>query len=139
MIVVDSNVISELIKLAPAAEVKRWHRFQREIDLYTTAITQAEMLYGAAVLPEGRWKTELTGALRQIFDSVYGGRVLAFDSRAAMHFAELVAGQKSIGRDIKVPDAQIASIVRSHGAVLATRNVRDFQHCGIEVINPFAA
>jgi toxin FitB len=139
MIVADSNVLSELMRVEPAPEVKRWYRFHRADELYTTAVTQAEMLYGAEVLPHGRRKTELMEALHRIFANAYAGRILPFDSNAAIQFADLTANRQRMGLPIKMPDAQIAAIVRSHGAALATRNVSDFEHCGIELINPWTA
>lgn len=105
--------------------------------MYTTAITQAEMLYGLELMLTGRRKRETFEVLNRIFSEVYSGRILAFDSIAAVLFADLAAARKRLGRPIKQPDAQIAAIARSRGASVATRNVGDFEHCGIEVINPW--
>ena len=135
MIVLDTNVVSEMTRQAPADAVKDW--FDRQVDLYTTAITQAEMLYGLERMPKGRRRDELFESLADIFNDLFAGRILSFDSVAAVSFAQVTAGRERIGRPIKQPDAQIAAIARARGASLATRNVRDFEHCGITVINPW--
>jgi toxin FitB len=135
MIVLDTNVLSELMRQRPSPRVQRWYLAQ--VDLYTTAITQAEMLYGLELMPTGRRKLETLDALNRIFREVFAPRILIFDSMAAVLFADLAASRKKMGRPIKHPDAQIAAIARSRGATIATRNVGDFEHCGIEVINPW--
>lgn len=137
MIVLDTNVLSELTRERPSLRVLHWHRTQE--NLFTTAVTQAEMLYGLELMPNGRRRREMLASLDRIFNDVLVGRILPFDSMAAAMYADLAASRKKIGRPIKQPDAQIAAIARSLGAAVATRNVADFEHCGIKVIDPWTA
>jgi len=139
MIVLDTNVVSELVAKVPVLAVRRWHKSVASDDLYTTTVTQAEMLFGVAILPDGRRKELLQDALTRIFAEVYAGRILPFDNAAAVHFADLAATRKRLGRPIERSDAQIAAIARSRGAAIATRNTGDFEHCGINIINPWTA
>jgi predicted nucleic acid-binding protein len=104
--------------------------------LFTTTVTQAEIFYGLA-LPQGRRRDDLVVAAQQMFDVDLTGRVLPFDIDAAMIYAEIAAGRRRIGKPISQIDAQIAAVVRSRGAQLATRNVPDFVDCGIVVVNPW--
>ena len=135
MIILDTNVISEMTRQNPADAVKDW--FDREEDLYMTAITQAEMLYGLERMPKGRRRDVLFESLAEIFNEVFTGRILSFDSEAALSFAHVTIERERMGRPIKQSDAQIAAIAQSRGAAVATRNVADFEHCGIKVINPW--
>lgn len=138
MIVVDTNVVAELMRLEPNAAVRRWSLGQQSDESYTTAITLAEILYGIERLPSGRRKDLLRGTAADVFGT-FGHRVLAFDADAAAHYAVIVEGRDRLGRPIDGFDAQIASICRVGGAALATRNVKDFEHTGIEVIDPWYA
>ena len=137
MIILDTNVISEMTRPDPADAVKDW--FDSQDDLYTTAITQAEMFYGLKRMPKGRRRDELFESLAEIFNELFAGRILSFDSEAAVSFADVVAGRERRGRPIQQFDAQIAAIARSRGAAVVTRNVADFEHCGIQVIDPWTA
>ncbi len=137
MIVVDTNVISELTRQAPAPEVVSWLDSLAADEVATTAITAAELLYGVERLPDGRRKTELTAAVHGLLGDDFQGRVLAFDEQAASRYAEIVARRERLGRAIGVADAQIAAICRAMGATLATRNTDDFQETGIALINPW--
>ncbi|MFZ1110395.1 MAG: type II toxin-antitoxin system VapC family toxin [Rhodomicrobium sp.] len=138
MIVLDTNVLSEEMKLAPAPEVHRWLLRQNADDLFTTAISEAEILAGVAAVPDGRRKRELESAARSIFD-LLSGRIIAFDRAAAPHFAEVLAARRRAGRPIDSLDAQIASIARAHGFAVATRDATGFELTGIEIINPWQA
>ena len=102
-----------------------------------TAVTEAEVLTGIAILPEGRRKRNLADAAKRTFDGLMGGRVLSFDSAAAQAYAEIAAARRAAGRPISQSDGQIAAIARSHSMAIATRNVRDFQDIGIDLINPW--
>jgi predicted nucleic acid-binding protein len=138
MIVLDTNVVSELMRPAPDAGVLAWIRAQDAGDLYTTSVTLAEVRYGIERLPDGRRKT----LLRRTADEVFGGfeeQVLPFDARAALRYATIVFGRDRIGRPIDGFDAQVASICREQQAALATRNVTDFEHTEVEVIDPWSA
>jgi toxin FitB len=138
MIVLDTNVISEMMRPSPARAVADWFARNPRSSLFTTALSQAEILYGLELLPEGRRRDELFAAARPVFDEDLGGRVLPFDSDAAVDFAEIAVSRRRAGRPISQIDAQIAAIVRSRGASLATRNVSDFEDCGIALVNPWA-
>ena len=137
MIVLDTNVLSELITARPDPEVVSWLETQAMDALFTTAISQGEMLYGACILPAGRHRDTLLHEVEAIFSADMAGRVLPYDSDAAGIHATLAAMRRAWGRPISQPDAMIAGIVASRGAVLATRNVRDFEGCGIDVVDPW--
>jgi len=138
MIVLDTNVISELMRREPDPRVMAWIAEQPMAGVFTTTLTQAEIFYGLALLPEGR-RDDLLAAARPMFDVDLAGRVLPFDTDAAATYPEIAAGRKQGGKPISQIDAQIAAIVRSRGARLATRNVRDFADCGITVVDPWGA
>ncbi len=137
MIVVDTNVISELTRQAPAPEVVSWLDSLAADEVATTAITAAELLYGVERLPDGRRKTELAAAVHGLLSDDFQGRVLAFDEPAAGRYAEIVCRRERLGRAIAVADAQIAAVCRAIGATLATRNTDDFEETGIDLINPW--
>lgn len=136
MIVIDTNVVSEIVKLSPAPAVVAWFASQTPQNLYTTAITQAEILYGIELLPKGRRRSTLQAAIATLFDQIFAGRVLPFDEGTAFAFAMIAARHKAAGRTIGELD-WIAAIALSRGASLATRNTRDFLGCGIQLINPW--
>jgi hypothetical protein len=137
MIVLDTNVISELMRRTPDQRVMEWIAQQPMAGLFTTTVTQAEIFFGLALLPEGRRRNELLAAARPMFEVDMAGRVLPFDTEAALEYPEIAAGRQVSGKPISQHDAQIAAIVRSRGARLATRNVRDFTDCGITIIDPW--
>lgn len=137
MIVLDTNVISELMRREPDERVMAWIGEQPIAGVFTTTLTQAEIFYGMALLPEGRRRDALLAAARPMFAVDFAGRVLPFDTDAALAYPEIAAGRRRSGQPISQIDAQIAAIVRSRGARLATRNVSDFADCGITVVNPW--
>jgi predicted nucleic acid-binding protein len=137
MVVLDTNVVSELMKAAPEPAVMVWINAIPGAAVFVSAVTQAEILYGVALVPEGKRRDGLARAARTAFDTYFNGRILPFDSDAAEAFAVLAAGRRQAGRPISQADAQIAAIARSRGAELATRNVPDFEGCGVAVINPW--
>ncbi len=136
MIVVDTNVVGELMRPEPNALVRRWSLALPSDESYTTAITLAEVLYGIERLPAGRRKDLLRTTAADVF-ATFGDRVLPFDAHAAAHYPLIVEGRDRLGRPIDGFDAQIASICRVGSGALATRNVRDFEHTGIEVVDPW--
>ncbi|MDT7575986.1 MAG: toxin FitB [Pseudonocardiales bacterium] len=136
MIVLDTNVVSELMRAAPDRAVRSW--VQRSHDLATTAVTLAEVRYGIARLPAGRRRDVLAEAAEGIF-SAFRDQVLPFDAAAATEYDRVVFGRDVAGRPIDGFDAQIAAICRSRGAGLATRNTRDFHGTGVEVLDPWAS
>jgi toxin FitB len=137
MIVLDTNVVSEPLRPTPSAKVLEWMRSQPNAVLFTTTITEAELLYGIALLPQGKRRHSLESAVRQIFAVHLAGRILPFDSAAAREYADIAAMRLRSGRPISEADARIAAIARSRGAELATRNVADFDGCDVEVVNPW--
>jgi predicted nucleic acid-binding protein len=136
MIILDTNVVSELMRPEPAPAVLAWLRQQTGGSLYTTAVTVAEIRYGIARLPEGRRREALHQAASEIF-AAFPGQVLSFDLAAASTYADVVTGRESIGNPIDGFDAQIAAICRSRAATLATRNTKDFDDTGITLVNPW--
>ena len=139
MIVLDTNVISEAMRADPDPEVLAWLDRQPPSSLYTTTVSEAEIRAGIAILDSGRHKRELLAAADRAFYLLFSGRVLPFDSRAALTYADIAAGRRAAGRPISLADCQIAAITRSRGASVATRDMRGFAHCGIEVIDPWSA
>ena len=137
MIVLDTNVISELARQLPDPGVLSWLDSFEASEVATTAITAAELRYGVARLPDGRRKRELAVVIRGILTEDFHGRVLPFDERASVRYAEVVTGREQIGMPIGVADAQIAAICRDLSATLATRNIPDFEEAGIELVNPW--
>jgi predicted nucleic acid-binding protein len=138
MIILDTNVLSEEMKPAPVEAVHNWFSRQTSANLYTTAICEAEIRSGVAILADGRRKDALMSAANSVF-ALFAGRILPFDSAAAAAYAEIVAERRAIGRAINDFDAQIAAVARSRGMALATRNVADFEAAGIDVIDPWSA
>jgi predicted nucleic acid-binding protein len=139
VILLDTNVLSELMKSAPDHAVLEFVDGIPAMALFTSAITQAEILYGIALLPDGKRRDALLLAARTALDSHFQGRVLPFDGGAAEAFAAIAAARREGGRPISQADAQIAAIAKSRGATLATRNVADFGDCGVPVVNPWTA
>lgn len=138
MIVIDTNVLSEALLPAPSVAVLAWMEGQALEAAFTTTITEAELLFGIARLPEGRRRNALEAVVLRLLTERFAGRILPFDSAAAREFADIAAGRRRLGRPISEPDARIAAITRSRGAALATRNTKDFIDCGINLINPWA-
>lgn len=137
MYVIDTNVVAEIFRPVPDPNVEAWLETSKPSNLYVTAITKAESLTGLALMPEGRRKQSLHALMHAFFENRLKTPVLAFDSRGAEYFAEIVAGRYRRGLPIGEFDAQIAAIARSHEFAVVTRNVADFEHCGIEIIDPW--
>lgn len=137
MIVLDTNVLSELLRPVPEPKVLAWLETQTMDALFTTAISRSEMLYGIHILPVGRRRESLLYEVEAIFSTDMAGRVLPYDEAAADAHAEIAAQRRAQGRPSSQSDLMIAGIVRSRGAMLATRNVRDFEDCGITLANPW--
>ena len=139
MIVLDTNVVSELMRLTPDPAVMTWFSRQDSAGLHLTAVSEAELRAGAAILPAGRRRDRLAAEIDAVIDEDFAGRVLPFDSAAARAYAAIAASRRSLGRPILEADCQIAAIVRARDAAVATRNARDFAQCGIAVIDPWTA
>ena len=133
----DTNVLSELLRARPEPAVLAWFAVQPPDSLVVSAVTQAEMLLGARLLPAGQRRQQLQQALEAMFREDFGGRVLPFDTAAAADYADVVHARRNAGRPISQFDAQIAAIALCRGAGLATRNVADFEGCGLVVDNPW--
>ena len=139
MFAIDTNVASELMRPEPTPAVADWIAQRDAQDMYLTAVTEAELRYGVAILPVGRRRNTLEAAMTRWLDQGFGERVLPFDSSAARAYAEIAAARRQAGRKIGEADCQIAAICRSRGAVLVTRNVRHFSGTGVEVVDPWSA
>ncbi len=137
MIVLDTNVLSELMRPKPDRTVVAWVSARPTVSLFTTSITQAEVLHGIMLLPAGRRRSGLQSAAEVMFGEDFAGRVLGFGHDAALPYAEIASERRRAGRPISHFDAQIAAITRACGARLATRNVADFDGCGIDVLDPW--
>jgi hypothetical protein len=137
LIILDTNVVSELLRPAPAEAVDQWLAAQDGACIYLTTITEAELLHGVALLPAGRRRTALAKAIDGILAEEFRGRILTFDSAAARAYAAIAAQLRAAGRPMSHFDGQIAAIARAHGSAVATRNTADFGHCGINVIDPW--
>lgn len=125
------------MKPMPDPAVARWMVRERGRGLFTTAVSEAEIVYGITILPDGRRKRELETAAQGIF-ALFAGRIFPFDSAAAREFALIVADRRRAGRPIEDFDAQIAAITRSRGMTLATRDVQDFAGTGVQLVDPWA-
>lgn len=136
MIVLDTNVLSEVMKAAPNPNVAKWMLREHGSGLHTTAICEAERRLGIAILPDGKRKRDLEAAAQKVL-GLFVGRILPFDSAAAREFARIVAERRWLGRPIEDFDAQIAAITISRGMRLATRNGPDFASTGVAVIDPW--
>jgi toxin FitB len=137
MIVLDTNVVSELLKPAPAKSVLTWLDIQPRAAVYITAITQAEVLYGIERLPKGKRRTRLHEDVENLLAEEFQGRILPFHMESAPLFAVISNNRMALGRPISQFDAMIAAIARSQHAAVATRNTKDFEHCGVRLINPW--
>lgn len=137
MIVLDTNVLSELMRASPAGAVERWLSEQPATTLFTTTFTQSEILYGVALLPGGRRRTALLAAVEAMFEVDFAERLLPFDGAAARSFADIASRRRKAGRPVSQADGQIAAIALSRGASLATRNAVDFEGCGVPLIDPW--
>jgi predicted nucleic acid-binding protein len=137
MIILDTNVLSELMRQEPSTEVEAWVAKQPAAELFTTSITEAEIFYGIELLSKGKRRENLMAAAEAMFAEDLGGRIFAFESDAARAFSEIAAHRRWLGKPISHADAQIAGIAQARGARLATRNAADFADCGITVVDPW--
>jgi toxin FitB len=136
MIILDTNVVSELMRPEPAPQVAAWVRSRDRRELRMTSITLAEVRYGIARLPDGRRKQILLDTADDIFRA-FSDQVLPVDAASAEHYAVIAATRERAGKPIPGFDALIAAICRSRSAALATRNLADFDGTGVEVIDPW--
>lgn len=139
MIVLDTNVVSDLMRTEPDRKVLNWVDQLPADRVFLTAITAAELLYGIARLPDGARKSLLRSRTEELLDVDFADRVLAFTADSAILYAAIVAARERGGRPISMADGQIAAICRLHGAELATRNGKDFAETGVRVYDPWAS
>lgn len=137
MILLDTNVVSELIRPTPDPRVEMWLSRQIASSIFLSAISEAELRYGVALLPMGRRRDRLTAEIENMLQEDFAGRLLPFDREAARAYAEIGVVRRAAGLPVHHADCQIAAIARSRNAGIATRNVKDFEGCGIDVINPW--
>ena len=137
MLVFDTNVLSELMRPAPNTAITSWVAEQATSSLHLTAVSEAELRYGLAIMSPGRRRDGLAHGLERMLRTGFANRVLPFDSAAASSYAEIAAARRAIGRPMPEADCQIAAIARSCDMTVVTRNVRDFADAGIDVINPW--
>ena len=138
-VLLDTNVVSELIRKSPDPAVATWAAGHALEDLFFSAVGEAELRYGAAILPAGRRRESLVSDIERMLGDAFDDRVLPFDGRAARAYADIAAMRRSAGRPVAPADCQIAAIARSRNMVVATRNVRDFDDTDIKVVDPWAA
>lgn len=137
MIVLDTNVVSELMRQSPDADIVGWVDRYPADDVFITAVTAAELQYGVARLPHGRRRKALTAKVTELLTEDFDNRVLPFDADAAAHYAWIAARRELDGRPISMADAQIAAICRRHDVGLVTRNTKDFAGTGVVVLDPW--
>ena len=138
MIILDTNVLSELLRPEPARQVERWLAAQDGARVYFTTVGEAELRHGVAILPAGKRRNALTSAIEGLLDEDFRDRILPFDRAAARAYATIAAVRRAAGRPISQFDCQIAAIARAREAPVATRNTSDYEGCGIELIDPWA-
>lgn len=137
MIVLDTNVVSELMRRTPEQHVLAWVDQQPVTDLVITAVTAAELRAGVALLPPGRRRTSIAKQVDILIDETFTGYVLPFNVDGSAHYGDIVARRTRAGMPISALDAQMAAVCRQHGAHLATRNLRDFTNTGVDLIDPW--
>ena len=137
-VLLDTNVVSELLRPVPNPAVQRWVAGRPAADLLFSSVGEAELLYGVALLPDGRRRDALALAVEAILREDFEDRVLPFDSDAAREYADIAASRRTAGRPVAPADCQIAAIARSRDLKIATRNTRDFAGMEIELVDPWA-
>ena len=137
MIILDTNVVSELMRSAPERMAVQWFNGQAAEDLHVTAVTMAEILYGIELISSSRRRDVVRAAAEKMFGDVFADRILTFEDRAARAFSQIVSSRRRQAKSMSGADAQIAAIARVHGATLATRNTYVFEGCGVKLVNPW--
>ena len=137
MIILDTNVLSELMRPNPSPAVAAWVARQPTTELFTTSITEAEIFYGIELLTKGKRRERLRAAAEAMFAEDLAGRIFSFESDAARVFSRIAVHRRALGKPISHADAQIAAIAQARGAKLATRNTGDFKDCGLDIVDPW--
>jgi len=138
MIVLDTNVVSEFMTSPPAESVSAWLNAQNAAILYFTTISVAEISFGLRMMPDGKRRRLLASRFEQFIVAAFKSRILSFDENAARAYGEIRGHRKELGRPMSNFDGQIASIAKTRGFAIATRNIKDFENCELELINPFS-
>jgi predicted nucleic acid-binding protein len=136
VIILDTCVVSELLRVDPDTQVLRWYEAESD-DMVLSAVTAAELLAGVEALPEGRRRTRLARLIDEVIER-FGGRAPVFDITAARAYGRIIGERRGAGRPISVADAMIAAICEVHSAALATRNIKDFQGLDLRLVNPWS-
>jgi predicted nucleic acid-binding protein len=137
VILLDTNIVSEVMKAAPAQTVTEWLNARSTRDLFICTVTIGAIEYGLRILPEGKRRTGLKNRFERFVSGAFGQRVLGYDETAARRYGEIMGLRREMGRPMSMADGQIAAIALAAGFALATRNTRDFAHCGLELLDPF--
>jgi len=137
MILLDTKVISEIMRARPDPTVRTWFRALPRREFWTASVVIAELFSGVDLMPAGRKQTELRGLVEAMIAEDLRGQILAFDLSAARQYGQILSYREEIGRPIKEMDALLAATAKAHGATMATRNIPDFEHCGIALVNPW--
>ena len=138
-VLLDTNVVSELLRPSPDPAVESWVGERPTVELHFSAVGEPELRYGVAILPAGRRRDALALAIEAILREDFEGRILPFDSSAAREYADIASARRAASRPAAPADGQIAAIARSRGMAVATRNVRDFEGIDVEIIDPWTA
>lgn len=137
MILLDTNIISEMMKSSPAENVLDWMDQQVSSELYVSTITIAEIVYGLHVLAKGKRRRALEQTFENTIAEAFKGRLLSFDEPATKIYGKIMGKRKELGLPMSAPDGQIAAIALNNQMTLATRNIKDFRGCSLQLINPF--
>ena len=137
MILLDTNVISELMRPHPERAVLKWIQSYPRAELWTSSVVIAELLSGIELMTAGHKRDALRESVEGMIAEDFRGQVLSFNVAASRCYGKILSHRKQIGRPIREMDAEIASIALLHRAKLATRNTADFEDCGVELLNPW--
>ncbi len=137
MIVLDTNIISEIMRPKPDDTVIEWLNQQNSLDLFVNSISIAEISYGLYVLPNGKRKQQLQTRFEQFINNGFQFRILTFDEQAARMYGKVMGEAKRTGHPMSIADGQIAAIALTNDFAVATRNIKDFSYCGVRLVNPF--
>ena len=137
MILIDTNVVSEIMKAAPSQTVVNWLNNQKSSSLYVSTITIGEIEYGLRILPAGKRRMRLKERFERFISLAFAQRILPYDETAARTYGDIMGFRKEIGHPMSIPDGQIAAIAKIDGLTISTRNTSDFEDCGIELVDPF--
>jgi hypothetical protein len=137
MILLDTNVVSEVMRERPDHAVRAWLKSLPRRELWTASVVIAELLSGIDLMPTGRKKEALSQAVEAMIAEDFRGQILKFDVSAARHYGQILSSRRQMGRPMREMDALIAATAKSNDATLATRNLRDFENCGIQLVNPW--